>query len=111
MTIVNSRGIMKKSLIIIYLALFGIFSLFLTHCTNATKAPSLPITESQARGLAVRELEAIGLKASDYTISVVLSQNKAKWRVTFDAGSAVPGGKHVVYVDRLSGEAIFVRGE
>lgn len=71
------------------------------------------ITEDRARELAFQAFDKSGRIPADYDVTIETGDAGAKWWVWFDRKGPfrVPGGKHLVKVDKASGEAIFMQGE
>ena len=94
-----------------YFALF-LFTCLLTSCAKPTQSHSV-VTESEALGLAKAEFLKTGLHLNEYQISVETDSTGRRWLVWFDKNGSylMPGGKHMVTVEKATGKAAFMLGE
>ena len=71
------------------------------------------ITEDRAKELASAEFTRTGRQPADYDITVETSDTGGQWWVWFDLKGPfrVPGGKHLVKVDKVTGNTVFMPGE
>jgi hypothetical protein len=72
------------------------------------------VTRDQAIEIAKRELTKQGHAVADYDLSVdPENTDREYWMVWFDRKGPfpVPGGKHAVRVNKVTGEAQFMPGE
>jgi len=71
------------------------------------------VTESRALEIAKTAFLKTGRNVSDYNVSLKSDSIGNKWVVCFDEKGryAVPGGKHLVTVEKLTGKATFMQGQ
>lgn len=71
------------------------------------------VTESRALELAKAEFAKTGRKVSDYDVTIEMDSTGSKWLAWFDKKGpyAMPGGKHVVTVEKATGKVVFMPGE
>jgi hypothetical protein len=71
------------------------------------------VTETKAVQLAIEIFHKTGRNVMNYKITVKTDSNGQEWLVWFDQKGdyAVPGGKHLVTVNKHSGDVVFMPGE
>ena len=71
------------------------------------------VTESKALELAKAEFVKTGRKVDDYGVTLETDSSGRKWLVWFDKKGpySIPGGKHIVTVEKATGKVVFMPGE
>jgi hypothetical protein len=84
--------------------------LMLASCAGNHKGVGV-ITESTALELAKAEFVQTGRQLTDYKETIESDGERNRWIVWFDYKYPIPGGKHLVTVDKETGAARFMAGE
>jgi hypothetical protein len=82
-------------------------------CPHPSKGEKM-LTQDQAIEIAKNEFARHGRLVSDYAVTIeTYHADDKQWIVWFDkiGPFPIPGGKHAVLVDKMTGHAVFMPGE
>ncbi|WP_089729128.1 hypothetical protein [Candidatus Thiosymbion oneisti] len=72
------------------------------------------LTQDQAIEMAKKEFTKHGYLVSDYEVAIETNPaDEKQWIVWFDKKGPfqIPGGKHAILVDKITGQPVFMPGE
>ena len=97
---------------VVYAALALLLTVGVVSCAKPP-GQTEPATAAEALAVAKRELLATGRRPDDYRATVEADPGGARWIVVFDrrGPEPVPGGRHLVVVDKATRRAKFMQGE
>jgi hypothetical protein len=96
------------------LASLSLLAMAIMSGSSAEDEMNNPVGKAEAIELANKEFVRNGNELEKFNVSVdLLPSENRYWMIWYDRKGpfAVPGGKHLVRVDAMTGEATFLKGE